>query len=68
MGPLTDTKVRGFMVTETNNEACAQLQLMLHALLACAHTQTSDPASVSVGPLVLSWSISIDSHEANSGR
>ena len=29
MGRLTDTKVRGFMVTETNNEACAQLQLAL---------------------------------------
>ena len=27
MGRLTDTKVRGFMVTETNNDACAQLQL-----------------------------------------
>ena len=25
MGRLTDTKVRGFMVTETNNDACAQL-------------------------------------------
>ena len=25
MGRLTDTKVRGFMVTETNNVACAQL-------------------------------------------
>ena len=37
MGRLTDTKVRGFMVTETNNVACAQLQLVLHTLLACAH-------------------------------
>ena len=41
MGRLTDTKVRGFMVTETNNEACAQLQLVLHALLACAAHVTS---------------------------
>ena len=30
MGRLTDTKVRGFMVTETNNDACARLQLVLH--------------------------------------
>ena len=41
MGRLTDTKVRGFMVTETNNEACAQLQLVLHALLSCAAHVTS---------------------------
>ena len=33
MGRLTDTKVRGFMVTETNNDACAQLQPVLpHAV------------------------------------
>ena len=31
MGRLTDSKVRGFMVTETNSEACAQLKLVLHA-------------------------------------
>ena len=37
MGRLTDTKVRGFMVTETNNVACAQLQLLLTPLLAYAH-------------------------------
>ena len=43
MGRLTDTKVRGFMVTETNNDACAQL-------LCCAHTSLgSGPAS---NPLV----------------
>ena len=28
---------RGFMVTETNNVACAQLQLLLTPLLAYAH-------------------------------
>ena len=44
MGRLTDTKVRGFMVTETNNDACAQLQLCLHTLVPCAH------ASLRCGP------------------
>ena len=38
MGRLTDTKVRGFMVTETNNEACAQLQLALHTRWSLAPT------------------------------
>ena len=33
MGRLTDTKVRGFMVTETNNDACAQLQPCSHTLI-----------------------------------
>ena len=55
---LTDTKVRGFMVTETNNEACAQLQLVLHALLSCARVTSLS----SVGPFL------IDFHKANCGR
>ena len=38
MGRLTDTKVRGFMVIETNNEACAQLQLALHTRWSLAPT------------------------------
>ena len=36
MGRLTDTKVRGFMVTETNNDACAQLQPVLVTVLTHA--------------------------------
>ena len=76
MGRLTDTKVRGFMVTEkksfvvteTNNDACAQLQLVLHALLALPTSQLTDPASPSVEPFIPSRSISIDSDKANSGR
>ena len=44
MGRLTDTKVRGFMVTETNNDACAQLQPVLtHA--ASLTLQPSEQAS-----------------------
>ena len=68
MGRLTDTKVRGFMVIETNNEACAQLQLVLTPLLAMPTLDLQPPASLSVEPLILSWSISIDSHKAKSGR
>ena len=52
MGCLTDTKVRGFMVTKTNNEACAQLQLVLHALLACAHIQNLGSG------LLIRWAVS----------
>ena len=46
MGRLTDTKVRGFMVTETNNDACAQLQPVLaHAgpLAPCLKLQNRPP-------------------------
>ena len=51
MGRLTDTKVRGFMVTETNNDACAQLQPCLHTLICFTHaTLRSGPQSVG-GPL-----------------
>ena len=46
IGRLTDTKVRGFMVTETNNEACAQLQLALVPLSQhasqCSNREGSD--------------------------
>ena len=45
MGRLTDTKVRGFMVTETNNDACAQLQPVPSHASPFAHTLHSDPAS-----------------------
>ena len=41
MGRLTDSKVRGFMVTETNSEACAQLKLVLHTLLPQLASQLS---------------------------
>ena len=65
MGRLTDTKVRGFMVTETNNDACAQLQPVLpHA--ACTHASpTSGPERLAssrwaVGPF-LSIAIKLNS-------
>ena len=45
MGRETDTKVRGFMVTETNNDACAQLQLCSTHASPFAHARTSDQAS-----------------------
>ena len=69
MGRLTDTKVRGFMVTETNNDACAQLQPVLaHAgpLRPRSHFRTSGLHQLS--RFILSWSISIDSIKLESGR
>ena len=49
MGRLTDTKVCGFMVIETNNDACAQLQLVLHMITTrwspCATLESSDAAT-----------------------
>ena len=66
MGRLSDTKVRGFMVTETNNEACARLQLVLALLLVALTLRTRPPHRL--WAFMLSWSISIDSHKARSGR
>ena len=60
MGRVTDTKVRGFMVTETNNDACAQLQPVLaHAASLTLHFRSGflTPGLHTLG----SWSISIDS-------
>ena len=65
MGRLTDTKVRGFMVTETNNDTCAQLQPVLSTHCPCAHAPTSKrlaPVRWAVGPFL---SIPI---KVNSGR
>ena len=45
MGRLTDTKVRGFMVTETNNDACAQLQPVLAHAGPLRPRSTSEQAS-----------------------
>ena len=61
MGRLTDTKVRGFMVTETNNDACAQLQLC-STRWTLAPTLTLQIRLPTPGLHTLgSWSISIDS-------
>ena len=35
-----------------------------HALVPCAHARTSGPGPHRLGPFILSWSISIDSHKA----
>ena len=35
-----------------------------HALVPCAHARTSAPGPHRLGPFILSWSISIDSHKA----
>ena len=51
MGRLTDSKVRGFMVTETNSEACAQLKLVLHAA-STARVTTLVLFSAPVGPIL----------------
>ena len=51
MGRLTDTKVRGFMVTETNNDACAQLQPVLaHAASLTLHLATASNQLVALYP------------------
>ena len=51
MGRLTDTKVRGFMVTETNNDACAQLQPVPTHASPFAHASLSYGLQSVGGPL-----------------
>ena len=66
MGRLTDTKVRGFMVTETNNDACAQLQPVL-AHAASLTLQPSPPERVAPSCWAVGLFLSI-AIKLNSGR
>ena len=66
MGRLTDTKVRGFMVTETNNDACAQLQPVLaHAASLTLQPSPPERLAPSCWAVGLFLSIAI---KLNSGR
>ena len=50
-GPLDRHEGARLMVTETNNEACAQLQLVLHALLS-QHASRHKSNLAPVGPFL----------------
>ena len=57
------------MVIETNNEACAQLQLALHTRWSpCPRSNFGTLGPHQLSRFILSWSISIDSHKDKSGR
>ena len=47
-----------------DTQLCSAPACAPHALVPCAHARTSAPGPHRLGPFILSWSISIDSHKA----